>query len=244
MVDEAETGGGIGEEEGQLIRAAIEFNDRDAADILTPRVNVVAVEETDPPEEIAAVFRDNPYSRLPVYRDTIDTVVGMIHEKDIHRLLCEGGPLATVIKEVAYVPPTLPISALLRRLQRTKTHMAVVVDEFGGTQGIVTMEDILEELVGEIFDEHDPVSEKFHFLEDGSLLAACDAGLEDLFEAFGMRIDYDAVTVGGWVMRELGSVPRVGESFAFGPLHVQVTRAAPRRPLEVRVARIRPASDT
>ena len=237
MVDEVQSGGSIDEHEGELIRSAIEFNDLDVEDILTHRVQVVAVEERDTLEEISDKFLQNGYSRMLVYRHTIDTLLGVIHEKDFYTLLHEGGTdLSAIIQEVPCVPTGMKISALLRQLQRDKAHLAAVVDEFGGTCGIVTMEDILEELVGEIWDEHDEVVESFRKQSDGSFLVAAGADLSDLYDLFSIKGDCDASTVSGWVIDQLGRLPLVGDHFQAEGLDVTVTKVDHRRVLEVRVA--------
>ncbi len=241
MVDEVQSGGSIDEHEGELIRSAIEFNDLDVEDILTPRVQVVAVEERDTLEEISDKFLQNGYSRMLVYRHTIDTLLGVIHEKDFYTLLHEGGTdLSAIIQEVPCVPTGMKISALLRQLQRDKAHLAAVVDEFGGTCGIVTMEDILEELVGEIWDEHDDVVEDIRPLPDGGFCVKGDVRLDDLLEFFHIDKEYDVVSVGGWAQQELGAVPQTGDRFGAEGLEVTITATEMRRVTEILV---RPAAD-
>ena len=241
MVDEVQSGGSIDEHEGELIRSAIEFNDLDVEDILTPRVQVVAVEERDTLEEISDKFLQNGYSRMLVYRHTIDTLLGVIHEKDFYTLLHEGGTdLSAIIQEVPCVPTGMKISALLRQLQRDKAHLAAVVDEFGGTCGIVTMEDILEELVGEIWDEHDDVVEDIRPLPDGGFCVKGDVRLDDMLEFFHIDKEYDVVSVGGWAQQELGAVPQTGDRFEAEGLAVTITATEMRRVTEILV---RPAAD-
>ena len=223
LVSEVENEGTIDAQEGKLIRAAIEFDDLEVRDVLTPRVQIVAVEEESSAGEVETLFLREGYSRLPVYRDTIDTVVGILHEKEFYAAVHAGRPWREAIKEAVCVPEGIKISVLLRLLQQKKSHLAVVVDEFGGTSGLVTMEDILEELVGDIWDEHDEVEEDFRRLEDGTLEAVGSARLEELFELLDIREDYDAVTVSGWVMQELGSIPRVGDTFDFQGRRITVT---------------------
>ena len=241
MVDEVQSGGSIDEHEGELIRSAIEFNDLDVEDILTPRVQVVAVEGRDTLEEISDKFLQNGYSRMLVYRHTIDTLLGVIHEKDFYTLLHEGGTdLSAIIQEVPCVPTGMKISALLRQLQRDKAHLAAVVDEFGGTCGIVTMEDILEELVGEIWDEHDDVVEDIRPLPDGGFCVKGDVRLDDMLEFFHIDKEYDVVSVGGWAQQELGAVPQTGDRFEAEGLEVTITATEMRRVTEILV---RPAAD-
>ena len=236
MVSEAEAQGGLEHHEGELIRAAIEFNDLEVEDILTPRVDVAAVEDTATAEEVAAVFAQTGYSRLPVYHESIDNIIGVIHEKDFYTArYYKKTKLDEMITSVLYTTGSTKISDLIRILQGHKTHMAVVVDEYGGTDGIVTLEDILEELVGEIWDEHDEVIENFRKQEDGSYLISCSADLTDLYDLFSLTGECDAATVSGWVMEQLGHVPNPGDRFTAEGLDVTVTKVDHRRVLEIRV---------
>ena len=236
MVDQAETEGGLDEHESELIRAAIEFNDLEVAEILTPRVDLVATEENASPDEVARLLAESGFSRLPVYRDSIDNIVGVIHEKDFYAARYRGiSALSEITKPITYTTPSTKISDLLRLLQKNKAHMAVVVDEYGGTLGIATLEDILEELVGEIWDEHDEVVESFRKLEDGSYLIQCSAALDDMYDLFTLKGTCDATTVSGWVMEQLERIPEEGDHFQAEGLDVTVTRAEQRRVLEIRV---------
>ena len=236
MVDEAEAQGGLEHHEGELIRAAIEFNDLEVEDILTPRVDVAAVEDTVTAEELAAAFAETGYSRLPVYHESIDNITGVIHEKDFYAArYYKKEKLSELVTPVLYTTGSTKISDLIRILQGHKTHMAVVVDEYGGTDGIVTLEDILEELVGEIWDEHDEVIENFRKQEDGSYLISCSADLTDLYDLFSLTGECDAATVSGWVMEQLGHVPNAGDRFTAEGLDVTVTKVDHRRVLEIRV---------
>ena len=236
LVDQAESEGGLDQHESKLIRAAIEFHDLEVEEILTPRVDIVAVEDTDSMEEIAKIFAENGYSRLPVYHEDIDNIIGVIHEKDFHAARYRG---LTSVKEMLgpmlYTTGNTKISELLRILQKNKAHMAVVVDEYGGTEGIATLEDIVEELVGEIWDEHDEVIETFRKQPDGSYLIACSANLDDLYDLFQVKGACDAATVSGWVMEQVGRVPEEGDHFQAEGLDVTVTRVEHRRVLEIRV---------
>ena len=240
-MDQAESEGGLDQHESKLIRAAIEFHDLEVEEILTPRVDIVAVEDTDSMEEIAKIFAENGYSRLPVYHEDIDNIIGVIHEKDFHAARYRG---LTSVKEMLgpmlYTTGNTKISELLRILQREKAHMVIVVDEYGGTEGLVTLEDIVEELVGEIWDEHDEVIEEFRKQSDGSYLVACSADLDDLYDLFDMKPseEYDASSVSGWVMEEIGWVPDVGDRFQADGLDVCVTRVEHRRVMEIRVRRL------
>lgn len=232
IVEEAEQDGGIDEQESELIRSAIEFNDRAVSDILTPRVDVVAVQEAADHEEIADTFTSSGFSRLPVYGETMDDIVGVIHYKDFfNQVLRDGQPLASIINPPLFIPESVKTSDLLRLLQRSKAHMAFVADEFGGTVGLVTMEDILEELVGDIWDEHDQVVEEFVQRDADTYQVLCSADLTDLFDFFDVSTDpeTDSSTVSGWVTERLGHIPVVGENFAYENLTITVLEADVKR---------------
>ena len=236
MVDQAETEGGLDEHESDLIRNAIEFNDLEVSEILTPRVDLVAAEEDSTMEEVAALFAESGYSRIPIYHETIDNIVGVVHEKDFYAARYRGETMVSNIKApVFYTTGNTKISELLRILQKNKAHMAVVVDEYGGTEGIATLEDIVEELVGEIWDEHDEVIENFQKQPDGSYLIACSADLDDMYDLFQVKGTCDAATVSGWVMEQVGRVPEVGDHFQAEGLDVTVTKVEHRRVLEIKV---------
>ena len=215
IIDEAQTEGDIEEDEGELIRSAIEFNDQDASDIMTPRVDVTAIEDTATIEEAADLFRDTWFSRIPVYHEDLDHITGILNEKDFYKMTHEGcTEITKIMKEPVFAPASLPISNLLKLFRTSKTHLVILLDEFGGTDGIVTMEDVLEELVGEIYDEHDEISEEVVEQEDGSLVVDGNMQLEELMEKFGLENAYDADTVGGWAGEMLEKVPEVGDSFS------------------------------
>ena len=235
-VAEVESEGGLEKDESELIRNAIEFNDLEVSEILVPRVDICAVEDTATPDEIAAAFAESGYSRLPVYHDSLDTIVGIIHEKDFYNARFHGEfVLSSILKQPTCTAYSVKISDLLRTLQRDKTHMAIVVDEYGGTEGLVTLEDILEELVGEIWDEHDEVIEQFRRQPDGSVLVACSASTNDFEDIFSIKDDTDSSTVSGWVLGKCGKIPVEGESFSADGLQVTVTRVEKNRLLEIRV---------
>lgn len=239
MVDEAEKDGDLKEHESDLISAAIEFNDLDVKDILTPRVDVVAVDITTSLKDLENIFRYHSFSRLPVYENSIDNIVGVIHEKDFFsQMVFEQLPIRRIIKPVIYTSTNVKISTLLKQLQGAKLQMAVVLDEYGGTQGIITLEDIIEELVGEIWDEHDTVKEYYTKLDEHTYLVKCDADVDDMFERFDVDVedqDYDYITVSGWAIHELEHIPRIGETFDFENLHVTITKADQRKVLELKV---------
>ena len=238
MVSEAESDGELTDRESQLIRSAIEFDDVEVEEILTPRVDVIAVEDDITLEELARTFAESGYSRLPVYHGTIDNIIGVVHEKDFYlgRLKKET-MLEDLIKPTLYTTGSTQISRLLRILREQHHHMAVVVDEYGGTEGIITLEDILEELVGEIWDEHDEVTEDFHKQADGSWIVLGSASVDDLYEMLGLPEDedIDSNTVNGLVQEKTCHLPKVGDRFTLGEYDGVVTRTAKRRVTEVRL---------
>lgn len=224
MIDEAQTEGDIEEEEVELIRSAIEFNDQDASDIMTPRVDVTAIEDTATVETAANLFRDTWFSRIPVFHEDLDHIVGILHEKDFYKLTHEGcTEITKIMKEPVFAPASLSIGNLLKQFRTAQTHMVILLDEYGGTEGIVTMEDVLEELVGEIYDEHDEVNEEVVEQEDGTLIVDGSMQLPELLEKFGLPNEYDTDTVGGWAGEMLEKVPEAGDSFTLGRHQFTVT---------------------
>lgn len=244
IVEEAQNDGGIGEPEGELIRSAIEFNDLDASDVLTPRVDVVALDVTSPTDEITKLFLESGYSRLPVYRETIDNIIGFIHEKDFHNHVLHGiSSLEDILNPVVCATGSTKISTLLKRMQLTKAHVTVITDEYGGTVGIVTLEDILEELVGEIWDEHDEIIEEFVKISDDEYRISCGANLDKMFKLFRLnpKQEFAFSTVSGWVLEELGRIPNEGDRFSYENLDVTVTKTDYKRVLEILV-KVRPST--
>lgn len=236
MVDEAQSEGDMDAHEGELIRSAIEFNDMDAIDILTPRVDITALEDTATMDEAASLFRESGYSRLPAFHEDMDHIVGILHEKDFYVRQHEGiKDIHKIMKPAVYAPATLKISKLLKLFQGSKTHMVILLDEFGGTEGLVTLEDVLEELVGDIYDEHDDVEVDIRPLEDGSWLVDGGMHLAELMERLDVEDTYDADTVGGWATEVLGYIPKTGETFDIDCLHCQVTAMDKRRVTQLRI---------
>ena len=239
IVEEAETEGGIDEEQSELIQNAIEFNDLDAWDVLTPRVDLAAIEVDTPKEEVAELFRKTGFSRLPVYEDEIDNILGVLNQKDFHNELAgTNRRIREYVKPVVFVAGSIKAAVLLKKMQQEKTHIAIVVDEYGGTEGIVTMEDIIEELVGEIYDEHDmTASQDILPLRDGSYRVLCSANVEKVFDYFGEEEDLDVTTVNGWVVTVLDNLPKVGDTFTYEAgnkiFHVRVTKADLKKAKEI-----------
>lgn len=244
IVEEAQQEGGIDEQESELIRSAIGFNDLKAVDIFTPRVDVTAVEKGATVDEIADTFADTGYSRLPVYEESIDDIVGIIHNKDFFSDVVKGGqPVESIIKPATFITQSIKIAELLRMLQKNKSHMAVITDEFGGTVGIVTMEDILEELVGEIWDEHDEVVEPIERVDEDTWRIVGSEELHKIEELFDLDDESEASTVGGWVLERMGRIPQEGDSFTYENLAVTVTKTDARRVLEITVHRLPESED-
>ena len=238
MVSEAENDGELTDRESELIRSAIEFDDVEVEEILTPRVDVVAVADDISLEELAQTFAESGYSRLPVYHGTIDNIIGVVHEKDFYiARLKKATKIEDLVAPTLYTTGSTQISQLLRTLREQHHHMAVVVDEYGGTEGIITLEDILEELVGEIWDEHDEVTEDFRKQSDGSWLVSGSASVDDLFETLDLPEDedIDSNTVNGLVQEKTCHLPKVGDHFSLGEYDGVVTRTARRRVTEVRL---------
>ncbi|MBO5212398.1 MAG: HlyC/CorC family transporter [Clostridia bacterium] len=240
IVDEAEEDGAIEAEEGDLIRSAIEFADVSAGDILTPRVDVCAISKDESIENIAKIFIENAYSRLPVYGEDMDDIIGVLHEKDFFVAYHNNNKTITKhIKKPVHVSEHIKLADLLQTLKSKKSHMAIVVDEFGGTMGIVTMEDIIEELIGDVFDEHDEiVKDEYKELPDGRIAVKCSADLDNFFEKFDIAIvDEEDMpqTVNGFIMKELEAFPQVGDGFKFRNLEIEISKTGSKRVEEILV---------
>lgn len=239
LVDEVQQDGGIDKNEGELLKNAIDFSEQQAQDILIHRVDLAALPVTASKEEVAEMFTQTKYSRLLIYQDSIDHILGTIHQKDFY-VGCgvTDKPLSEIIAPALFVLENEPISQLLKKLQQAKTHVAVVVDEYGGTCGIVTMEDILEELVGEIWDEHDEVEVFIHKQSPNSYLVDAGMDFEDFSTYFHLKSDSEMVSVSGWVMEQFGRVPENGDSFRLDGYQFTVTSVDNHRIEQIRVTQI------
>ena len=241
IVEEAEADGAIGEEQSELISNAIEFNDIEAKDILTPRVEIVAVERGTPVADIKKVFKESGLSRLPVYEDDLDNIIGVINQKDLYNNNIRSiKDTEGIIKPVAYVAETLKAAVLLKKMQAKRTHISIIVDEYGGTTGLVTLEDIIEEIVGDIYDEHDAVQmTDVRKCGPNTYMVSGGANLVDFFKLFDEEIEADATTVNGWVMIELDKLPKAGDTFDYESkhklFHVKVTKSDERRARMTRI---------
>ncbi len=238
LIDEVEQEGAIDETESELIHNAVEFGDIDVQSILTHRVDLEGVDITATKEEVAAKFTSTRYSRLLVYEDTIDKIVGILHLKDFYQNTgISPKSVKNLMTPPVFIHQTEKVDDLLRTLQSSKSHVAIVVDEYGGTLGIVTMEDILEELVGDIWDEHDEVEEDFRKIAENAYIVDCSVSLEDFFDRFDIDDgDFESVSLGGWVMEQFDGIPDKGDSFEYEGLTIIVAKTDNHRIEKVRVS--------
>ena len=238
LVDEVQQDGSIDRDEGELLKNAIGFSEQEAQDILIHRVDLAALPVTASKEEVAALFTQTKYSRLLIYQDSIDHILGTVHQKDFY-VGCgvTDQPLSDIISPPVFALENEPIRALLKKLQQAKTHVAVVVDEYGGTCGIVTMEDILEELVGEIWDEHDEEEVFIRKVDKDTYLVDAAMDFDDFAEFFHLNEETEMTSVSGWVMEQCDRVPEVGDRFSCQDLDVLVTRVDNHRTCEIKVVR-------
>lgn len=236
LVEEVQQDGSIDESEGDLLKNAIEFTEQEAEDILTHRVDLEAVPVDAPKDEIAKVFYDTKFSRILVYEDSIDNIIGVIHQKDFYTATgITQKDIREILSPTVYVMKNEKISPLLRQMQKAKSHVAVVLDEYGGTYGIVTMEDILEELVGEIWDEHDDVVEEFTAVNADTHRVDASTSVSEFCDFFDVEVDSDMVSLGGWVAEQLGKVPEEGDSFQYDHLEIRVTSVDTHRVEEIEI---------
>ena len=236
FVEEVQEGGSIDTNEGHLLRNAIEFGDLKAEDILTHRVDLEALPVDATPEEVAEQFENSKFSRLPVYKEDIDHIVGILHLKDFYGINgITTQPISEIMTPPLFIHRTEKISDLLKQLQTTKSHMAVVVDEYGGTLGIVTMEDILEELVGDICDEHDDVLEDVRNIGYDTYRVNCSMSMDDFCQQFDIDAQSESSTVNGWISEQLDKIPEKGDKFSYKNLDITVTDIDSHRPLFVSV---------
>ena len=242
LVEEAEESGALKEDESELVRSALEFDDLKVEDILVPRVNVYAVDVESTMDEVCETFKKTGYSRMPVYKDTIDNVIGVIHERDFFVGYLNGEKeIGHLVQEIAFTTEYTRISALLKQLQKQKIHMAAVSDEYGGLVGIVTLEDILEELVGEIWDEHDEEEVLYGEIAEGEYWVDGRFNLENFFELYEVETgdrEFESNTIGGWVTEIYGGIPPVGETVAFDDLEIKIVKTTKKKVLKVRSKRV------
>ncbi len=238
LVEEVQEEGSIDDEEGDLLRNAINFTEQKAEDILTHRVDLEGFEIETPMEEVGQLFEESRFSRLLVYEESIDKIVGVVHSKDVFTSKgLTDKSLEELITPPLFIHKGERIDDLLRDLQTNKSHLAVVLDEYGGTLGIVTMEDILEELVGDIWDEHDEVIEDYKEIAENTFRIDCGGSLEDFCEFFDLDIESDNITINGWIMEAMDKIPACGDRFSFENLDITVTETDYHRVSTIQVVR-------
>ena len=227
LLDTAEDEGVIDENETELLQSALEFTDMDAGDILTPRIDVVGFEINDPIEEILAVISESQFSRYPVYEKTVDHVVGILYVKHLLKELAENKQvnLKELLLEPVFIPKSMHLHEIMNEFRSHRTHMVVVADEYGGIEGIVTMEDVLEELVGEIWDENDDIVNEWQEITENRFECSGDMNLSEFFDNLDMdeeELETDCATVGGWTVEMIGSMPVPFDSFDYKRYTVMV----------------------
>ena len=241
LVEEVEQEGSLDTDEGELIRNAIEFSECGAEDILTHRVDLEGFDLETDKNEIAELFMETRLSRLLVYEESVDNIIGFIHLKDFFTPngITEKS-ITDIMAKPVFIQQSEKVNDILKILQQKKSHIAVVIDEYGGTLGIITMEDILEELVGDIWDEHDEVVLEFENLGQNNYKVDCSANFEDFCEVVDIKAETESVSVGGWVMEQLGKIPEVGDKFEFENLDITITETDSHRVTYINVLKKEP----
>ena len=237
IAEEAENEGGINPQQLEIIKSAIELNEQEVIEAFTPRVDMIAVKDSCSKEKLLNLFIESGFSRIPVYHDNIDNVIGIINEKDLINIVVnnKNQEISSIIKPLNVIQPHMKLSQLLKLLQNNKSHMALIADEYGGTMGIITLEDILEELVGEIWDEHDKVVNDIEKIAEDEYIVRGNANIEKVLEEFDLEEEFEVNSVNGWVMQQFGKIPKVGESFEYKNLKIVIQKATKRCVLEIRI---------
>jgi len=237
-LEAGEEQGLIEKDEKRLLQSIVDFGDTLVREVMTPRPDIVAVHADATVEQLRALFREQEYSRFPVYNQNLDNIAGMIRVKDLLQVndaVVASQPITPLVRPATFVPETKRVPELLKEFQRKQVQMAIVVDEYGGTAGLVTIEDLLEEIVGEIRDEDDVESEPVVEEGNGSFIFSAKVSFDELRERLGLEIEPEGFeTVGGYILARLGRVPAVGETFELDGLHVDVLEAERRRIHKVR----------
>lgn len=236
LFDDVQDSGTIDENEGELLKNALTFNDTEVQEILTHRVDIKAADINATKEEIIKLFDETKLSRLIIYEKNIDKVVGVLHQKDLYvNGAITDKSLQELITKPIFTHPTEKIDDLLRKMQKQKTHLAIIVDEYGGTYGLVTVEDILEELVGDIWDDHDLVENDFTLLTDNTYVVNGKTNFEDFCHHFNLKANSGSTSVAGWVMEMMGKIPAQGDSFTYKNLTVAIEKVNDKRIRKVKV---------
>lgn len=236
MVEEVRQDGSIDQTEGELLKNAIEFGDLKAKDILTHRLDVAAASTDDTKEEIERIFAESKFSRIPIYEDSIDNIIGVLDRKDFYTATgIANADIRTLMHPPIFVVKEVKIDLVLRELQRKKAHLAVVLDEYGGTYGVITMEDILDELVGELWDENGDTDEDFVKLSDTLYCVNASVDLDEFCEFFEIDVESDMVSFSGWITDRLERIPQAGDRFEYEGLDIRVMAMDSHRVSEVEV---------
>ena len=234
IIETIEEEGILEEQESELVQSALEFDEKTAQEILTPRVDVTAIDIDDTPEEIHDIIIRERYSRIPVYEDEIDNIIGILHTRDYLEKVIDGKnpvDLRSMITPAHFIYKSLKLSDILNDFRANKLHIAIVTDEYGGMLGIVTMEDLLEEIVGDIWDEDEDIEHPYTKLRDGRYLVSGDMDLSELFELLDIPADEDieSISVGGFIVEQYGDIPARGATVRYGDLKFTVKRVKNRR---------------
>lgn len=244
FIEEEHEGGPLQKEERQMVRSIFELEQTTAREIMVPRIDVAAVDTDASLSQAVEIIVERGYSRLPLYRDTIDNVVGVIYAKDILRELGKGNATARledIARPPLFIPESKKIHELLREFQERRVHMAIIVDEYGGTEGLVTIEDLLEEIVGEIEDEYDREEPRIQRVSDTESIVDARLDIDSFNEEFGVAIEEEYFdTVGGFVYNKLSKIPSVGDEIQADGLTISVLSTLGRRIRKIRVARTAP----
>jgi putative hemolysin len=228
-------------DENRLLRAVVNFGETLVREVMTPRPDIVAIPADATIDDLRRLVREQEYSRLPVYSDNLDNIVGLMVVKDLIQTMAEpdgSRPVSEMMRSPAFVPETKRVVDMLREFQQGRVQLAIVVDEYGGTAGLVTVEDVVEELVGEIHDEYDSEAEPVVREDEDTFVFSAKVGIGELTERLGLEVEEGAFeTVGGYVLSRIGRVPAVGERFEFEDVDVEILEAERRRIHKVRVRR-------
>ena len=241
IVQEIKEEGVLEGQESELVQSALDFDETTAGDILTPRVDVISINISEDVESIKDIFVNQRYSRLPVYEDNKDNVIGVLYQKDFFKSYLDETKtnIKSLMSPPLFVPPTMKISELLKALQRAKTHLALVADQYGGIDGIITLEDVLEELVGEIYDEDDEINQDVLLIKDNLYRVNANIKLDDLLE----QIEYEPIekpldqTVGAWVLEVFEKIPLEGDNFEYEKIKLEVEKMNEQRIISVLISK-------
>ncbi len=239
IIESIEEEGVLEQQESELVQSALEFDEKTAEEILTPRVDMVAIDIDDPIEEITEFVLKERYSRIPVYRDNIDKIIGVLHTRDYLEVLInskEKPDIEAMLQPAHFIYKTKKLSALLADFKYNKIHLAVVTDDYGGILGIVTMEDLLEQIVGEIWDEDEEEERLFLKISDNKYEVSGDLPISDMLELFGKPSKYietDSNSVGGWALEQLANIPEPGECFTYKEFEINIREVVDQRILSM-----------